>query len=133
MADHSQHRQKWPPSAHIKPCAPRRHVRSMGDDPPEQADIIFNSLTAKSILAGTKNSRSEGFLLGKHLKHTAHKHHHHDGAVCLSSGMVLMEKHTPPPGASSQAVLDVAAVKGYSLVWATPKTVATSYILYFEN
>jgi hypothetical protein len=42
---------------------------------------LLNSLAAKSVLAGTKNSRSEGFLLAKHLKHTAHKHHHHDGAV----------------------------------------------------
>jgi hypothetical protein len=30
---------------------------------------LFNSLTPKSVLAGTKNSRSEGFLLTKH-KHT---------------------------------------------------------------
>jgi hypothetical protein len=52
---------------------------------------MLNSLTAKSALAGTKNSRSEGFLLAKHLKHTAHKHHHHDGAVCPSSGMVLLD------------------------------------------
>jgi hypothetical protein len=29
----------------------------------------FNSLTPKSVLAGTKNSRTEGFLLVKH-KHT---------------------------------------------------------------
>jgi len=67
---------------------------------------IFNSfLTAKSIPAGAKNSRSEGFLLLKHLKHTAHKHHHHDGAVCPSSGMVLLdEHHTPPPGASAKGV-----------------------------
>jgi hypothetical protein len=60
----------------------------------------LNSLIAKSVLAGMKNSHSEGFLLAKQLKHTAHKHHHHDGAVCPSSGMVLMEEHTPPPGAS---------------------------------
>ena len=31
--------------------------------------LILNSLTPKSVLAGTKNSRSEGFLLVKH-KHT---------------------------------------------------------------
>ena len=31
--------------------------------------LLFNSLTPKSIPAGTKNSRSEGFLLVKH-KHT---------------------------------------------------------------
>ena len=66
--------------------------------------MTINSLTAKSVLAGMKNFRSEGFLLAKHLKHTAHKHHHHDGAVCPSSGMVLMEEHTQPPGASLQGV-----------------------------
>jgi hypothetical protein len=31
--------------------------------------FCFNSLTAMSVLTGTKNSRSEGFLLAKH-KHT---------------------------------------------------------------
>jgi hypothetical protein len=31
--------------------------------------FCFNSLTAKSVLTGAKNSRSEGFLLAKH-KHT---------------------------------------------------------------
>ena len=35
--------------------------------------LTINSWAAKSVPAGTKNSRSEGFLLGKHLKHTAHK------------------------------------------------------------
>jgi hypothetical protein len=67
-------------------------------------NFSLNSLTAKSVLAGSKNSRSEGVLLAKHLKHTAHKHHHHDGAVCSSIGMVLMGEHTPPPGASLQGV-----------------------------
>ena len=33
------------------------------------AQLSLNSLTPKSVLAGTKNSRSEGFLLVKH-KHT---------------------------------------------------------------
>jgi len=65
---------------------------------------LLDSLTAKSFLAGTKNSRSEGFLLEKHLKHTAHKHHHHDGAVCLSSNIVLLDEHTPPPGAYAKGV-----------------------------
>jgi hypothetical protein len=35
----------------------------------------FNSLTSKCVPAGTKNSRSEDFLLAKH---TSHKHPHHD-------------------------------------------------------
>jgi len=52
-----------------------------------------------------KNSHSEGFLLAIHLKHTAHKHHHHDGAVCPSSGMVLLDEHTPPPGASAKGAV----------------------------
>jgi hypothetical protein len=56
----------------------------------------LNSLTTKSVPAGTKNSRLEGVLVAKHLKHTAHKHNHHDGAVCPSSGMVLLDEHTPP-------------------------------------
>jgi hypothetical protein len=36
---------------------------------------MLNSLTSKSVLAGMKNTRSEGFLLAKH---TAHKCPHHD-------------------------------------------------------
>jgi hypothetical protein len=36
---------------------------------------VINSLTAKCVPAGTKNSRSEDFLLAKH---TSHKHPHHD-------------------------------------------------------
>jgi hypothetical protein len=37
--------------------------------------FLFNSLTPKCILAGTKNSRSEEFLL---TKHTSHQCPHHD-------------------------------------------------------
>jgi hypothetical protein len=51
----------------------------------------ITALTAKSVPAGTNNSCAEGFLLVKHLKHTAHKHPHHDGAVSPSSRMVLMD------------------------------------------
>ena len=29
---------------------------------------------------------------------------HHDGAVFLFSGMVLMDEHTPPPGAYAEGV-----------------------------
>ena len=36
---------------------------------------LFNSLTAKCVPAGTKNSSSEDFLLAKH---TSHKHPYHD-------------------------------------------------------
>jgi hypothetical protein len=40
-------------------------------------DVMYKmySLTPKFVLAGTKNSRSEDFLLAKH---TSHKHPHHD-------------------------------------------------------
>jgi hypothetical protein len=65
--------------------------------------IPVNSLAAKSVPAGTKNSRSEGCLLAKHLQHTAHKHHHHDGAIFPSSAMVLLDERTPPPGTSASA------------------------------
>jgi len=69
---------------------------------PAGTDLAANLLTsAKSILAGTQNSRSEGFLIAKH---TSHYPSHHDGAVCLSSGMVSMDEHTPPPEASSKGV-----------------------------
>jgi hypothetical protein len=47
--------------------------------------FCFNSLTAKSVPTGTKNSRSEGFLLAK-----PHKHPHHDGAIFPSGGVDLM-------------------------------------------
>jgi hypothetical protein len=42
--------------------------------PPPAYSISLNSLTATSVLAGTKNSHPEGFWLAKH---TAHKHPHH--------------------------------------------------------
>ena len=55
----------------------------------ENGSIMVGSLAVKYVPAGTKHSRSEGFLLVKHLKHTAHKHHHHhDGAISPSSAMV---------------------------------------------
>jgi len=37
-------------------------------------------------------------------KHTSHKHPHHDAAVFPSSGMVFMDEHTAPPGASSEGI-----------------------------
>jgi len=63
----------------------------------------INSLTPKSILAGRKNSRLEGFWLAKH-KPQAHKPPHHDGAISPSSGMVLSVELTPPPRASAEGV-----------------------------
>ena len=62
-----------------------------------------NSLRAKSIPSGTKNSRSEGYSLAKH---TAHKHPHHDEAVCPSRGMALLAEHAPPPSPTPGASLE---------------------------
>ena len=78
--------------------------------------LLLNSLTAKSVPAGAKYSRSEGFLLAKHLKHTAHKHHHHDGAFCPSSGMVLLDEHTPPPGSLCIWGWPRSPLKGFSRI-----------------
>ena len=72
----------------------------------------FNSLTPKSVLAGTKNSHVEGFWLAKHKNTNIPTHH--DGAVFPSSGMVFMDEHTAPPGGREplRKGLDEAAVKG---------------------
>jgi hypothetical protein len=45
----------------------KNEVNIEGD--PQNSCSMINSSTANSVLAGTKNSRSEGFLLAKH-KHT---------------------------------------------------------------
>ncbi len=55
----------------------------------------LNSLTPKSVLAGTKNSRSEGFWLAKL---QAHKHPHHAEAVSTSNGMGLVDPPNPTQG-----------------------------------
>ena len=62
---------------------------------------VFNSLTPKSVPAGTKPPRSESYWLAKT---QGHKHPHHDGAIFLSSCMVLMDEHTPPLGAYTEGV-----------------------------
>ena len=85
-------------------CLARQNPSEREFFAPAGTEIGVKLLTAKSVPAGTKNSRSEGFLLAKHLKRTAHKHHHHDGAVYPSSGMVLLDEHTLPPGASTKGV-----------------------------
>ena len=64
-----------------------------------QIHQVFNSLTAKSVPAGTKNACSLGRLFaGSHLKHTAHKHHNHDGAVCPSKRHGFVGRTYPTPG-----------------------------------
>ena len=56
---------------------------------------LLNSLTPKSVPAGTKNSCSEGFLLAKL---QAHKHPHHGEAVSTSNGMGLVDPPNPTQG-----------------------------------
>ena len=70
-----------------------------------------NSLTSKCVLAGTKNSLSEDFLLAKH-KDTNHPHH--DGVVFLSSGMVLMDERTHPREPTRKG-LEEAVVEGFNI------------------
>ena len=64
----------------------------------------MNSLTAKFVLAGTKNSRAEGFFASKTPETHSSQTPPHYGAVCPSSDMVLLDEHTPPPGASVKGV-----------------------------
>ena len=64
---------------------------------PVRTDFGVNSLTAKSVPAGTKNSCPVGFYSRNstestlHHKHNNHKHHHHGGAVCPSYGVGSMD------------------------------------------
>ena len=44
MASHSRRRQKCPLVPHTKPCAPRRHHWSMGDDPPSKQMYFFKGV-----------------------------------------------------------------------------------------
>jgi hypothetical protein len=74
--------------------------------------LLVNSLTAKSVLAGTKNSRLEGFLLAKHLKHTAHKHHHHDGELFSPPAAWFCWTNIPHPREPLQKGLAEVAVEG---------------------
>ena len=62
---------------------------------------LLNSLTPKSVPAGTKNSRSEGFLLAKL---QAHKHPHHGEAVSTSNSMGLVNPPNPTQGRPVQGV-----------------------------
>ncbi len=62
---------------------------------PDLFEDALNSLTPKSVPAGTKTPCLEGFWLAKH---------NDTGAGFLSSCMVLMDKRTPPPGAYVEGV-----------------------------
>ena len=73
-------------------------------------DQLVNSLTAKFVPVGTKNSRPVGFY-GRnstkstlHHKHNNHKHHHHGGAVCPSYGMGSMDPPDRTRVTSSEGV-----------------------------
>ena len=65
-------------------------------------DVMYKmySLTPKFVLAGTKNSRLEDFLLAKH---TSHKHPHHD-EPCSRLAAWFPWMNNPPPGASTEGV-----------------------------
>jgi hypothetical protein len=73
-------------------------------------DNDINSLTAKSVPAGTKNSRPVGFYSRNstestlHHKHTIHKHHHHGGAVRPSFGVGSMDPPDRTRVTSSEGV-----------------------------
>jgi hypothetical protein len=69
-----------------------------------------NSLTAKSVPAGTKNSRPVGFYSRNSTKSTVnpnttiHKYDHRGGAVCPSYGVVSMDTPDPTRRPSSEGV-----------------------------
>ena len=84
----------------------RRNSNSCLPPPPRNAPLSthrgeVNSLTPKSVPAGMKNSRLEGFLLAKH-KHTNIPTMMEQFAPF--SGMVLLVEHTLPPRASVEGV-----------------------------
>ena len=71
----------------------------------------FNSLTAKCILVGTKNSLSEDLLLAKH---TSHTHPHHDEPFSpLAPWFPWMNIHHP--WEPLRKGLDKAAIEGFSI------------------
>jgi hypothetical protein len=61
---------------------------------------FINSLTPKCIPAGMKNSRLETFCY----RNTYHRNIPTMMSCFPSSGMVLMDENTAPPGASSEGV-----------------------------
>ena len=69
------------------------------------------SLTAKSILAGTKDSHSEGFFLAKH---TAHKHPHHDELFSPPAACFLWN-NVPHPREPLQKGLGKDVFEGFNI------------------
>jgi hypothetical protein len=74
--------------------------------------IIVNSLTPKSVPAGTKNSRLEDFFLAKH---TSHKHPHHDEPFSRLAAWFLWTKIPHPQDCQEplQKGLDEAIIEGF--------------------
>jgi hypothetical protein len=71
-----------------------------------------NSLTAKCVPAGTKNSLLEDFLLAKH---TSNKHPHHDEPFSpLASWFPWM--NISHPWEPLWKGLDEAAIEGFSII-----------------
>ena len=81
-------------------------------------DNDIYSLTAKSVPAGTKNSRPIGFYSRNsmestlHHKHTIHKHYHHGGAVRPSFGVGSMDPPDRTRRPSSEGVGRGGGVSG---------------------
>ena len=72
---------------------------------------VINSLTAKCVAAGTKNSLSEDFLLAKL---SSHKHPHHDEPFSpLASWVPWM--NIPHPQEPLWKGLDEATIEGFSI------------------
>ena len=73
--------------------------------------LAFNSLTPTCVPAGTKNSRSEDFLLAKH---TSHKHPHHDDLFShLAAWFPWM--NAPHPREPLCRGLDEVAIERFSI------------------
>ena len=74
-------------------------------------DMGVNSLTPKCFPTGTKNSRSEDFLLAKQ---TSHKHPHHDEPFS-SLAAWLPWINIPHPREPLRKGLDEAAMEGFNI------------------
>ena len=77
---------------------------------PARTDLGVNSLTAKSVLAGTKTSRPVGFYSRNNMESTLHhkhnnpQHYHHGGAVHPSFGVGSMDPPDRTRRPSSEGV-----------------------------
>ena len=100
---------------HSKPIILLLHVRS-----------LVNSLTAKCVLTGTKNSLLEDYLLAKQ---TSHKDPHHDELLSpIASWFLWMNIHHPR--GPLRKGLDEAANKGFSINY---KVISTTGLTVYQN